>query len=384
MTTISITYNPKQMKRLILLSTVLFLAACGNKGAEDKTARLDELKKQQAAITTEIRALEAELAKEGKGNEVKSRDVAVTEVAVAKFTHYIEIQGKVDADENVTVTAKMPGTMVRINAVAGQEVKAGQILAELDKEAIVKGIDELKQQLTFVTDVYNRQQNLWNQKIGSEIQFLTAKNNKEALEKKLVTLNEQLDYAYIKSPITGIVDEVYAKIGQPAAPGVPAFRVVNFSKLKAVAEVAEINASNVRKGNTVQVVFPDAQDSTTGVVNYVTKVINPMTRTFTVEVPLKSGNSEYRPNSVAILKVADYKNEKAITVPIRTVQNAEDGMYVLVAEQKDGKWIATKRVVTLGNSYNGIAEVTSGLNLGDKLVTVGYQNINVGDFLTLK
>ena len=384
MTTISKTYNPTQMKRLILLSTVLFLAACGNKGAEDKTARLDELKKQQAAITTEIRAIEAELAKEGKGNEVKSRDVVVAEVSQTKFTHYIEIQGKVDADENVTVTAKMPGTIVRINAVSGQEVKAGQILAELDKEAIVKGIDELKQQLTFVTDVYNRQQNLWNQKIGSEIQFLTAKNNKEALEKKLVTLNEQLDYAYIKSPITGIVDEVYAKIGQPAAPGAPAFRVVNFTKLKAVAEVAEINASKVRKGNTVQVVFPDAQDSTSGVVNYVTKVINPMTRTFTVEVPLKSGNSEYRPNSVAILKVADYKNEKAITVPIRTVQNAEDGMYVLVAEQSNGKWIAAKRIVTLGNSYNGIAEVSSGLNLGDKLVTVGYQNINVGDFLTLK
>jgi membrane fusion protein (multidrug efflux system) len=384
MTTISKTYNPTQMKRLILLSTVLFLAACGNKGAEDKTARLDELKKQQAAITTEIRALEAELAKEGKGNEVKSRDVVVAEVSQTKFTHYIEIQGKVEADQNVTVTAKMPGTIIKVNAEVGQEVKAGQILAELDREAIVKGIDELKQQLTFVTDVYNRQQSLWNQKIGSEIQFLTAKNNKEALEKKLITLNEQLDYAYIKSPINGMIDEVYAKVGQPAAPGVPTFRVVNFSDLKAKAEVAEINASKVRKGNTVEVIFPDAQDSTTGVVNYASKVINPMTRTFFVEVPLKSGKSEYRPNSVAILKVADYKNEKAITVPIRIVQNAEDGMYVLVAEQKDGKWIATKRVVTLGNSYNGIAEVTSGLNLGDKLVTVGYQNINVGDFLTLK
>ncbi len=372
------------MKRLILLSTVLFLAACGNKGAEDKAARLDELKKQQAAITTEIRTLEAELAKEGKGNEVKSRDVVVAEVTQTKFTHFIEIQGKVEADQNVTVTAKMPGTVVKVNAEVGQEVKAGQILAELDREAIVKGIDELKQQLTFVTDVYNRQQSLWNQKIGSEIQYLTAKNNKEALEKKLITLNEQLDYAYIKSPINGMVDEVYAKVGQPAAPGVPTFRVVNFSDLKAKAEVAEINASKVRKGNTVEVIFPDAQDSTTGVVNYASKVINPMTRTFFVEVPLKSGKSEYRPNSVAILRVADYKNEKAITVPIRIVQNAEDGMYVLVAEQKDGKWIATKRVVTLGNSYNGIAEVTSGLNLGDKLVTVGYQNINVGDFLTLK
>ena len=372
------------MKRLIILSSVLFLAACGKNEPTDKSARLEELKKQQAEINTEIRKLETELAKEGKGNEEKSRDVVASEVSYSHFTHYIEIQGKVEADENITVTSKMPGTVVKINAEVGKDVKAGQILAELDKEAIVKGIEELKLQLNFVTDVFNRQQALWNQKIGSEIQYLTAKTNKEALEKKLATLNEQLDMAYIKSPITGVIDEVYAKVGQPAAPGVPSFRVVNFSNLKAKAEVAEINASKVRKGNTVSVIFPDSQDSTTGVVNYASKVINPMTRTFFVEVPLKSGNSDYRPNSVAILKVADYKNDKAIVVPIRLVQNAEDGMYVLVAEQKDGKWVAAKRVVTLGNSYNGATEVTSGLKTGDRLITIGYQNVNIGDVLSLK
>lgn len=372
------------MKRILLLSSVFLITACGNKNNQDKASRLEELKKQQASISNEIRTIEAELAKEGKGSELKSRDVAVTEVAFGTFTHYIEIQGKVEADQNVTVTAKMPGTIIKVNAEIGQEVKAGQVLAELDREAIVKGIDELKQQLVFVTDVFNRQQSLWNQKIGSEIQYLSAKNNKEALEKKLITLNEQLDYAFIKSPINGMVDEVYAKVGQLASPGFPTFRVVNFNDLKAKAEVAEINANKIKKGNAVQVIFPDVQDSASGFVNYASKVINPMTRTFFVEVPLKSGKSDYRPNSVAVLKVADYKNEKAITVPIRLVQNAEDGLYVLIAEQQNGKWTAAKRAVILGNSYNGIAEVKSGLNIGDKLVTVGYQNINVGDFLAIK
>ncbi len=368
------------MKHLIIIST-LFLVACGGGQEQDKAKRLEQLKADQAKINTEIRTLEAELVKEGKGNKDKLRDVVVTPVATGKFVHYIEIQGKVEADQNVTVTAKMPGTVTKVSAEVGQEVRAGQVLAEMDKEAISKGIDELKQQMVFVTDVYNRQQNLWNQKIGSEIQYLTAKNNKEALEKKLITLNEQQDMALIKSPISGVIDEVYAKVGQPAAPGAPSFRVVNFSDLKARAEVAEINASKVKKGNPVQVNFPDLNDSTMGTVNYASKVINPMTRTFFVEVPLKSGKAEYRPNSVAILKVSDYTNDKAITVPIRLVQNAEDGMYVLVAEDKGGKLVASKKIITLGNSYNGVAEVKSGLTLGDKLITVGYQNVNIGDLL---
>jgi RND family efflux transporter MFP subunit len=275
----------------------------------------------------------------------------------------------------------MPGTVTRILAEIGQEVKAGQVLAEMDKESIAKGIDEVKNQLTFATDIFNRQQALWNQKIGSEIQFLQAKNNKESLEKRLVSLNEQLDMALIKAPISGVVDEVYARIGQPASPGAPSFRVVNFSNLKARAEVAEVNANKVKKGNSVLVIFPDIQDSVNGQISYASKVISPMTRTFFVEVPLKNGKVDYKPNSIAILKVSDYSNPKAITVPIRLVQNAEDGMYVLVAEEKDGKIVASKRVVTLGTSYNGVAEVKSGLAIGDKLINAGYQSVNVGDLL---
>lgn len=361
---------------------LFLLAACGGKEV-DKKERLAQLKAEQAKLTTEIRNLELEIEKEGNKDEVKTRSVDIAPVSAGKFVHYIEIQGTVMADLNVTVTAKMPGTLTKVLVQTGDEVKEGQVLAEMDKEAILKGIEEVKNQLTFATDVFNRQQKLWNQKIGSEVQYLTTKNNKESLEKRLESLKEQLDMALIKSPINGVIDEVFARVGQPAAPGVPTFRVVNFNELKARAEVAEVNSTKIRKGNKVLVLFPDIQDSLTATVNYASKVINPMTRTFYVEVPLPAGKQEYKPNSLAILKVADYANEKALTVPIRLIQNSEDGAYVLVAVQKGNQWVAEKRSITVGNSYNGIAEITSGLEIGDNLISVGYQSINIGDFLSI-
>jgi RND family efflux transporter MFP subunit len=364
------------MKKLFLLPVIAIAIIACNSGGVDKKAELEDLKKQEAEIKAKIVALETEL--NANDTTIKSVSVSVATLKAVPFKNYIDVQGRVDADENIALSTEMPGTITRINVKVGDEVSAGQVLAETDARAINQQISDLQTNAALVNQVYEKQKTLWDQKIGTEIQFLQAKTNKESMEKKMLTLQEQLRMSKIISPINGTVDAVDVKLGQAVMPGMPAIRVINFSNLKVKADVAESYASKIRKGSEVIVHFPDTQDSVVSKVNFVSRAINNASRTFTVEV-LLDDKKEYHPNMVARLNINDYQSaQPAITVPVRTIQKDEaNESFVFVAENG----IAKKRIVTLGKEYRGQAEILSGLKEGDMLVTLGYDLINDGDLI---
>jgi len=290
--------KPINMKKLILsFVTISILASCGS---PDKQSRLDKLKKQRTEIDAEIKTLETELAAEsGNKENKKTRSVLISTIDYQPFHHYIEVQGKVDGDENVSLGAKMGGAVSKILVKEGDNVSTGQILIELDNQVILQGMEELKTALNFATTMYEKQKSLWDQKIGTEVQYLSSKNNKESLEKKLATLQEQLKMMQLESPINGTVDGIDIKIGLTIMPGMPAIRIVNLSNLKVKAEVAEAYSSKVKKGNEVLIYFPDLKKEIRSVIGYSAKVINNTTRTFMVESPLEN-SLEYNPNMIAV------------------------------------------------------------------------------------
>lgn len=363
------------MKRTIIFPALITLFAACSPERGDKKAELEELKKQQAELQAQITKLEAEIAQTDT-TKAKTSIVGVAPVTFETFRNEIEIQGKVDADENVTLSAQMGGTVTRINVKVGDEVRKGQVLAETDNQTIMQGMQELQTQLDLATTLFQKQKNLWDQKIGTEMQFLQARTQKEALEKRMATMREQLDMTRIKSPIDGTVDAVDIKVGQIAAPGMPAIRVVNFDNMKVVGEVPEAYAGKVKKDNEVTVIFPDVKDTLKTKVDFAARVINPLNRTFRVEV-LLDNKTQYNPNMITILKISDDVNEKAIVVPVSMIQKTESGDFVFVA--KNGK--AVKKKVSYQRVYNGRAEITNGLTVKDTLIVSGYQDLDEGELL---
>jgi len=239
----------------------------------------------------------------------------------------------------------------------------------------------MKQQLAFASSLYIKQKALWDQQIGSEVQYLTSKNNKESLEKSLAALNDQVEMTRIKSPINGSVEEVNLKVGQLASPGLPAVRVVNFSSAKVVAEIAEAYAPKVKTGNNVIVFFPDFNTEIISQISFTSKYINPVNRTFQSEVRLGPSKVEYRANMMAIVKINDYRNTSAFTIPVTLIRENQTGKYIYVAKEEKGKLVARRLPVTVGNIYNGLAEITNGITAGEKIITTGFNSLIDGELI---
>jgi RND family efflux transporter MFP subunit len=310
------------------------------------------------------------------------KPVEISTIAISNFDHYIEVQGTVKADDEVIVPSEMAGTITHIYVKEGDFVKAGQVLADVDSDILKKSLDEVKTGYELANTVYERQKRLWDQKVGSEIQFLQAKSNKESLENRMATVQEQIAKTKIKSPISGSIEEVPVKVGQMAAPGSPVARVVNFSNVKVKADLAESYSSKVKVGNSVFIHFPDVNEDILSKISFTGSYINPTNRTFSIEVPLKPGNVEYRVNMVAVVKINDYKNPQAISIPVNIIQNSRNGKYVYLAKASGNNFIAAKQTVEVGQIYNGMAEIVSGLTQGDKIISQGYQTINNGQIVT--
>ncbi|MGZ3899749.1 MAG: efflux RND transporter periplasmic adaptor subunit [Bacteroidia bacterium] len=362
---------------IFVIVIVALMAACG---APDKKAELEKLKKQRSDLDAKITALQDDLAKtDTAAAKGKVIDVAVLPLKPAPFKSYIEVQGKVDADENVAISSEMPGTVTKINVKVGDEVIKGEVLAETDSRAVAQQMSDLETNLNLAKQVYEKQESLWKQKIGTEVQYLQSKANKESLEKKMNLLQEQLRMTKIISPINGTVDGVNIKLGQAVMPGMNAITVINFSNLKVKAEVAESYASRVKNGNEVLIVFPDMNDSVTTKVHYASRGINALTRTFSVEAFLDN-KREYHPNMVAKLRINDYQSpQPEITIPIKYIQKGTEESFVMISENN----IAVKKVITIGKEYKGNAEVKSGLKEGDLLITEGYDQVIEGDKIHL-
>lgn len=370
--------NLFSMKFILSLMAISILMACKPSGTDDPTAKLAALKDQKAKIEGEIAELEAELMKSGV-IEKRLHTVALTEVKVDTFQHFIDLQGRVDADESVAVTSKMPGALTRVYIKNGDVVRRGQLLAEIEDGVMLKSLAELQGQLKVAEDLYNRQKALWDQNIGSEVQYIQAKNNKESLERSIATLRETWSQTRIYAPTSGTVDQVVLKQGQAIAPGVPLANIINLSKLKIKGEVTESYASKVKKGDEVLIHFPDLNTDVTTKVTYVSQSINPVNRTFTVEAAL--GKGDFRSNQIAVMKIVDYNNPKAITIPVNLIQTGEDGDYVMIVEKTGtGNEALVKKVkIRQGQNYNGYVEILEGLKEGDLIVTTGFQDINEGE-----
>ncbi|MFN0015381.1 MAG: efflux RND transporter periplasmic adaptor subunit [Saprospiraceae bacterium] len=365
---------------LVTLSALaLLFAACGGP-AQDKAAQLAALKEEKSALESQIAQLEKEVGP-SMGGQQRVRTVALTEMQPQVFRHYIDLQGRVDAEENVPVTAKMPGTLVRVLVKNGDFVKKGQLLAQLDDDVMLKGLSELDLQLKTAEDIYNRQKGLWDQKIGTEIQFIQAKTNKEALEQRIATTKEQWQQTKILAPIAGTVDMVILKTGQAIAPGMPLCNVINLSQLKITGDVPEAYGAKLKQGLSVEIFFPDTDKEVASRVTYVSKTINPMSRTFTVECALPAGGGDYRANMIAVMKIIDYQNPKAMVVPVNLIQTAEGGEFVLAADVSgEGNTATVRRVpITQGRNYNGMVEISSGLKPGDRVISTGFQDVNGGE-----
>jgi len=369
--------------RLSLLVIAGMLAACSATTPEDdKQSRLEKLKTEQASLATEIKKLEDEIAGANPDTvAVKAKEIAVIELAPRSFNHYVQTQGSVEAEDNIMLSAKSMGVVTAVYVTEGQRVSKGQTLVQLDNAVIRQSIEAMKSQLDLAILIYNRQKNLWDQKIGTEVQYLQAKSNKENLERQLGSLQEQSDMAKITSPINGTVDEMIAKIGENLAPGMPAVRVMNSSNLKLKANVSEAYVTDIKKGNKVLVNIPELKKELSAQVSFVGKNIDPLSRTFTVEIKLPS-LADLRPNMTGIVKIIFHTETSTIVVPINVVQDINQEKIVYVVEGNGRQAVARKRVVTVDAVYDNQAQV-QGLKPGDKLITSGYQGLNDGQAVKL-
>lgn len=370
--------------KIFIAASILLIAACTppktdlekkRKELADVNAKIETLKEEAKNLENEIAKLDT--AKHG----LKSKFVKVEEVKAGDFDNYIEVQGAVDSDENVFVNPGMPGTITSISVVEGQSVTKGQVLATTDANVVLKQISQLEGALDLATTAYEKQKRLWDQKIGSEMQYLSAKNQKENLEKQIKTVQSQLELSYIKSPINGVVDEIKVKIGEMTAPGFSGIRVVNLNNIKVVAKVSDNYIAKVKKGLSVVVRFPDIDEEITAPVSFVSNVIG-TNRSFNVEVKVNNKNGMIKPNMVANLLISDKKLSNVLVIPANAVEHTATGDYLMVAANEAGKYIARRRIVTTGVEYNGRTIVTEGVNAGDKIVTFGFQDIVDGQPLT--
>lgn len=376
------------MKKHILpiaIAAALLASCSGEKkeGLAGKKEELTKLKTEQSETEKKIKTLESEIAKldTTKRAETNIKIVTVQPLTVGTLSHYVELQGSIDAKNSVMVTPKTGGAVTAVYVREGDQVKAGTALAKVDDSILRESIEEVKSQLTLANTIFTKQKNLWDQKIGTEIQFLQAQNNKEGLEKKLVTLNAQLSQSRITSPISGVVDQVNIKVGETAAPGAGVFRVVNLSNLKVTAKVSDTYAASVKRGDEILISFPDLQKDYKAKVSFVSTTVDPLSRTFTIEANLPS-SAVLKPNMVAKIQINDATKKDALIVDQNVIQGTEKGQVVYVAVNENGKKTAKAKIVKTGLIYNGKIEVKEGLQAGDEIITTGYQEVSDGQTIS--
>jgi len=370
-------------KILFLLTAAIVLSACSGTRVEDeatKRKKLQELKQEAHDIEQQITALEAELTSNEEKDVV---NIKAVKLATQKFEHFIEVTGTVEAEQDVNVAPETAGIIKEVLVTEGQNVMKGQVLAILNTDVLERSTDELQVQLDLAKTNYERQKNLWDQNIGSEMQYLQAKNNMEGLEKRIASLQTQIDLAEIKSPVNGVVDQVYQKKGNIGSPQTPFAKVINIDHLKIYGDVSESYLTKIHTGDRVLVRFPALDYDLEAKIDQIGNVIDPNNRTFRIRINLNNPDKLIKPNLISVLKLRDYVNDSAIVVPALYIKEDFSGHYTFVVEQDGTNTVAKKVFVTPGVSDNNLTEVTDGLTEGMLVVSEGYNQISNGTAVRL-
>ena len=398
------------MKKMTQISIALFatvlIASCGGSKKDnaadinDKKAALEKLKSAKAKNETEIAKLQAELEKidSATANAAKIKLVSVTPVSTQDFKHYIDLMGKVDAENISYISPRMgPAQVKAVYVSQGQFVKKGQLLLKLDDAIMRQSVTAAKQQLEgiktqlgYAKNIYQRQQNLWKEGIGTEVQLITAKTNVTSLENQLSTageniktIQEQLNTANVYSDVNGIADVVTVRVGEIFS-GMGQIKIVNTSSLKVVINVPENYLTRMRKGSPVAITIPDANKTVNSAISLIGQSVDPTQRGFIAEAKIPY-DPILKPSQSAVVKILDYAAANAVVIPINVVQSDETGKYVFVlSKSSNGKTIAHRVIVTIGEVYGENVEIKAGLNAGDQLVTEGFQNLYEGQGITIK
>jgi len=374
------------MKKIIILFITITLAvSCGS---ENQKSSLEELNTQKLTIVKKMDSLNGELQKiEKQISKIdKSKKLHIVTVLPVKsdiFKHFIEIQGVVQADKNIELRPELGGTVKAIFVKEGQRVKAGQVLLQLDDSSISNSIDELNTQLSLASTTFERQKRLWEQKIGSEMQFLQAKAQKEGLENSLASLKTQNSKMKITAPFSGIVDEIYPRNGELTSPQNPVIRLINLDDVHVEADVTETYLPVIHIGTETSLFFPSINKEISSKISQVGNYINPNNRSFKIRINIPNKDQKIKPNLLADLKILDFQIE-GIIIPSTLVQKDQQGnTYVFTIKDENGEITIVKNIVTVEKEYNNEVYISEGLSKNDRLVNAGARIVKAGDIVNI-
>ena len=379
------------MKKYITLAILtIALASCGGDKQGQTVEQLiasgsvEELQEKKEAIKAEVSALNEQVAQLEKGIEKKNprekREVLVTTMTVKDtlFNHFVEVQGNVQTKQNVLIYPEYQGTLSRVLVKEGQRVRKGQTLARIDDGGLGSQVAQAESQAALAKTTFERQQRLWDQKIGSEIQYLQAKTQFESSQNMVNQVKSQLGKTTVQAPFSGVIDQVITDQGTVVAPGVALFRIVNLDNMYVAAEIPESYLPTVTKGKKVKVEFPVLGETVDATVRQTGNYIKPSNRSFAIEVDVPNKKGNVKPNLTAKLSINDYTSEKAILIPLNVInENAEGAQYVYTAFAKaeDNTMIAQQKIITTGKSQGDRIEVLSGIEAGDKIIVEGARSV---------
>ena len=370
------------MRKIILVATSFLLIACGGKSTDDliKDKDLSALKTKKTELQAELAKIDAALLGGGKAPETEAL-VSVLTVKDTVFNHYLEIQGNVDTKENILIQPEFSGTLTSLNVKAGQRVAKGQILGRVDDAGMSQQLASIENQYALAKTTFERQKNLWDKKIGSEIQYLQAQTQMISAQKSVAQMRAQVSKTLIRAPFSGTIDEVFVERGQVVSPNPQGLmRIVNLSNMYVSTTVPETYIGKLKAGTIVDVYLTSLGKTYKGKVRQVGSYINPSNRSFGIEVSVPNPDNLLRPNQVAKLKIIDYTAKNALVVPTNVVQeDGEKNKFVYVATNVNGKKaVAKKVIVTVGKSSDNVTEILSGLSANDVVVTEGVNTISDG------
>ena len=357
------------------------ITGCSQSDIEAKKAELETAKGELTALKTKIETLETEISSLDSTTveEEKGATVNVMTLEKSDFSHNISIHGVVEASKNIMASPEVSGRITSISVREGQKISKGQTIAVIDASIIRNNIEEVKKGLEFATTIFEKQKSLNDKGVGTEVQFLEAKNRKESAEKSLATLYSQLAKYVVKAPISGYVDDILPKTGEMANPQMAIARLVNLEKVFVESEISEALLGKVNEGDEVEVEFSNINKTVKGKIVQTGQYIDPMNRTFKIKIDLAEQNSLFKPNLLAVVNITDYKAVDAVVVPNKTVQDDIKGNFVFVNENG----IASKKYVKLGNSNLKTTEILEGLDGSESIIIKGNKGLIQGEKLNI-